>query len=179
MAGVPGGGSGRPDAADQAVWSAVQAALPSLGDLQRAEAVLRDCRGAWPSPGGSGVGALDGSGRGPLLLVGGEGERRTLPAGAAHADLVNWQVGVGEFRRKSRVLAELCEAAGRDPASVRRTHAPNFQLLASSGHGDTRLDRGRRAVALRASGRSLICPLPGTMAVLREGPMSSRVSPSL
>ena len=65
------------------------------------------------------------------MLVGGEGEKRTLPAAAAYADVVNWQVGVSEFARKSRVLADLCESAGRDPASIRRTHAPNFQLFDS------------------------------------------------
>jgi len=67
----------------------------------------------------------------PLLLVGGEGERRTLPAAAAFADGVNWQVGVCGFAHKSRVLAELCESLGRDPATLRRTHAPNFQLFES------------------------------------------------
>ncbi len=49
----------------------------------------------------------------------------------AYADLVNWQVGVDEFAAKSQVLAQLCEIAGRDPASLRRTHAPNFQLFDS------------------------------------------------
>ncbi len=66
-----------------------------------------------------------------LLLVGGEGERRTLPAAVRYADLVNWQVGPREFEAKSRVLARLCEEAGRDPVSLRRTHAPNFQLFDS------------------------------------------------
>ena len=54
-----------------------------------------------------------------------------MPAAAAYADAVNWQVGVEEFAYKSRVLARLCESAGRDPASIRRTHAPNFQLFDS------------------------------------------------
>jgi alkanesulfonate monooxygenase SsuD/methylene tetrahydromethanopterin reductase-like flavin-dependent oxidoreductase (luciferase family) len=45
--------------------------------------------------------------------------------------LANWQVGPQEFARKSRTLADLCEAAGRDPATVRRTHAANFQLFDS------------------------------------------------
>ena len=67
----------------------------------------------------------------PLLLVGGEGEKRTLPAAATYADIANWQVGVSEFAHKSRVLADLCESAGRDPVTIRRTHAPNFQLFAS------------------------------------------------
>jgi alkanesulfonate monooxygenase SsuD/methylene tetrahydromethanopterin reductase-like flavin-dependent oxidoreductase (luciferase family) len=69
--------------------------------------------------------------RRPPILVGGDGERRTLPAAVKYADLINWQVGPQEFARKSRVLADLCEAAGRDPASLRRTHAPNFQLFDS------------------------------------------------
>jgi alkanesulfonate monooxygenase SsuD/methylene tetrahydromethanopterin reductase-like flavin-dependent oxidoreductase (luciferase family) len=67
----------------------------------------------------------------PLLLVGGDGEKRTLPAAVKYADLVNWQVGPQEFARKSRILARLCEAVGRDQASLRRTHAPNFQLFES------------------------------------------------
>jgi hypothetical protein len=29
------------------------------------------------------------------------------------------------------VLAEMCDAVGRDPASLRRTHAPNFLLFES------------------------------------------------
>ncbi len=67
----------------------------------------------------------------PLVLVGGDGEKRTLPSAVNHADVVNWQVGRQDFARKSRVLARLCADAGRDPASLRRTHAPNFQLFDS------------------------------------------------
>jgi len=74
---------------------------------------------------------VSGAGRRSLLLVGGEGERRTLPAAVRYADLVNWQVGLREFEAKSRLQARLCEEAGRDPASLRRTHAPNFQLFDS------------------------------------------------
>lgn len=99
----------------------------------RLEAVLRACDTAWREPGMGRrlpVAALGDAGR-PLLLVGGEGERRTLPAAAAFADVVNWQVGVSEFVHKSRVIAELCESVGRDPATLRRTHAPNFQLFDS------------------------------------------------
>lgn len=44
---------------------------------------------------------------------------------------MNWQVGVEEFARESRMLADLCESAGRGPASIRWTHAPNFQLFDS------------------------------------------------
>jgi alkanesulfonate monooxygenase SsuD/methylene tetrahydromethanopterin reductase-like flavin-dependent oxidoreductase (luciferase family) len=83
------------------------------------ESSLRAARAAWPPAAG------------PPVLVGGEGERRTLPSAVVYADVVNWQVGLSEFRRKSRRLDELCEAVGRDPGSLRRTHAPNFQLFES------------------------------------------------
>jgi alkanesulfonate monooxygenase SsuD/methylene tetrahydromethanopterin reductase-like flavin-dependent oxidoreductase (luciferase family) len=100
----------------------------------RLEATLCRCRTAWGKSSSSVPTPADGQaelpGR-PLVLVGGNGEKRTLPAAAAHADIVNWQVGISEFDRKSRVLADLCESAGRDPATIRRTHAPNFQLFES------------------------------------------------
>jgi alkanesulfonate monooxygenase SsuD/methylene tetrahydromethanopterin reductase-like flavin-dependent oxidoreductase (luciferase family) len=97
------------------------------------EAVLHACDTAWRVPGTGRrlpVAAPGAVGR-PFVLVGGTGEKRTLPAAAAFADVVNWQVGVSEFARKSQVLAELCESVGRDPATLRRTHAPNFQLFES------------------------------------------------
>ena len=98
------------------------------------EAALRACRSSWRDlplcPGAFDPGRPGPAGR-PLLLVGGAGEKRTLPAAVAFADAVNWQVGVGEFARKSQVLTRQCESAGRDPASIRRTHAPNFQLFDS------------------------------------------------
>jgi alkanesulfonate monooxygenase SsuD/methylene tetrahydromethanopterin reductase-like flavin-dependent oxidoreductase (luciferase family) len=100
----------------------------------RLETVLRACHAAWVKPGlSAGAPLVDlGSGIGrPLLLVGGEGEQRTLPMAAAFADAVNWQVGVRDFVRKSQVLRATCEAAGRDPDAIRLTHAPNFQLFDS------------------------------------------------
>lgn len=99
----------------------------------RLEGVLRACRTSWDGatvrPGVS-AGQMYGAGR-PLVLVGGEGERRTLPAAARYADAVNWQIGVKDFVRKSQVLRELCEAIGRDPDTIRMTHAPNFQWFDS------------------------------------------------
>ena len=109
--------------------------FPSAAERSdRLEAVLRACRASWSDLAVCSSSSADGcpgrAGR-QLLLVGGAGERRTLPAAVACADAVNWQVGVQEFARKSRVLARLCESAGRDLASIRRTHAPNFQLFDS------------------------------------------------
>lgn len=96
------------------------------------DAVLKAIGTAWPQPAPGSASAADAAaGRKPMLLVGGDGEKRTLSAAVGYADAINWQVGVSEFARKSRVLAEVCEAVGRDPGSLRRTHAPNFQLFES------------------------------------------------
>lgn len=97
----------------------------------RLEAALRACRTAWGEPTVGSSAGLAANADKPALLVGGDGERRTLPAAVTYADVVNWQVGVEEFAHKSRVLADLCASAGRDPTGLRRTHAPNFQLFDS------------------------------------------------
>lgn len=109
--------------------------FPSAAERSdRLETTLRACRSAWGKAESCLASPTDDEARiprRPLVLVGGKGERRTLPAAAAYADVVNWQVGVSEFAHKSRVLADLCESVDRDPITVRRTHAPNFQLFES------------------------------------------------
>ncbi|MFN2490789.1 MAG: TIGR03560 family F420-dependent LLM class oxidoreductase [Actinomycetota bacterium] len=57
----------------------------------------------------------------PPLWIGGQGERLMLPLIARRADV--WHLFVGDietFRRKSRLVDEHAERAGRDPASIRR-----------------------------------------------------------
>jgi alkanesulfonate monooxygenase SsuD/methylene tetrahydromethanopterin reductase-like flavin-dependent oxidoreductase (luciferase family) len=120
---------------DRPEFEFLRLAFPSAAERSDLlEAVLRACDATWRESGTNArlpaVTAAGHPGR-PLLLVGGEGERRTLPAAAEYADAVNWQVGVTEFARKSLVLADLCESVGRESASLRRTHAPNFQLFES------------------------------------------------
>ncbi|HLX88806.1 MAG TPA: LLM class flavin-dependent oxidoreductase [Acidimicrobiales bacterium] len=58
----------------------------------------------------------------PPIHVGGVGERHTLPLVARFADV--WNVptyALDRWEQKSAVLDSLCEAAGRDPASIRRS----------------------------------------------------------
>jgi len=55
------------------------------------------------------------------LLIGGSGERRTLPIVAAVADIWNGEGDPETYARKSAVLDGLCRARGREPSSVRRT----------------------------------------------------------
>lgn len=65
----------------------------------------------------------------PPIWIGGGGEKVTLRIAARHADATNWQVDLERFVRKSRILAEHCEAVGRDPATIVRTHGPDCRLF--------------------------------------------------
>ena len=59
---------------------------------------------------------------GPRLLIGGNGEKRTLPLVARYADVWNALFMPAEdFRELSTQLDELLRAAGRKPEDVRRT----------------------------------------------------------
>jgi probable F420-dependent oxidoreductase len=60
---------------------------------------------------------------GPMpLLIGGSGERRTLPMVAEHAQMWNITAADPELiRHKSTVLDDLCGRIGRDPAEIERS----------------------------------------------------------
>jgi F420-dependent oxidoreductase-like protein len=61
---------------------------------------------------------------GPPILVGGGGEQRTLRIAAKHADLTHWfPLGFEALERKTKLLAQYCEAIDRDPAGIERTMA--------------------------------------------------------
>ena len=55
------------------------------------------------------------------LLIGGSGERRTLPLVARYADMWNGEGDPDTYARKSALLDELCRQQGRDPGSIVRT----------------------------------------------------------
>lgn len=60
----------------------------------------------------------------PRILIGGMGEKRTLPLVARHADACNLFDIPDEgktIRRKLAVLAEACHEIGRDPAEIEAT----------------------------------------------------------
>ncbi|MBS01107.1 MAG: hypothetical protein CMQ24_00130 [Gammaproteobacteria bacterium] len=63
------------------------------------------------------------------IMVGGNGERRTLRTLARYGDIYNYNgwsgMDIDVFRHKCDVLAEHCEAIGRDPAEIKLTvHYP-------------------------------------------------------
>jgi F420-dependent oxidoreductase-like protein len=58
----------------------------------------------------------------PPIVIGGNGERKTLRLVARHADACNLSAaGLAEVARKLQVLARHCDAENRDPATVQKT----------------------------------------------------------
>ena len=57
------------------------------------------------------------------ILIGGGGERRTIPAAARHADIWHSFEPIEEFRRKNDLLKQLATDAGRDEAGIERAMA--------------------------------------------------------
>lgn len=67
---------------------------------------------------------LDPAPLGPVpILIGGVGERRTLPLVARVADEWNAWGSVADIERLGSRLDDCCDAIGRDPASIRRSVA--------------------------------------------------------
>ncbi len=54
------------------------------------------------------------------ILIGGGGERRTIPTAARHADIWHSFEPIAEFRRKNELLKRLAAEAGRDEAAIER-----------------------------------------------------------
>lgn len=52
------------------------------------------------------------------LMIGGSGEKKTIPLAARHFDHLNVIAGFDELPRKLRVVGEQCEKIGRDPATL-------------------------------------------------------------
>ncbi|MGO9927480.1 MAG: LLM class F420-dependent oxidoreductase [Mycobacterium sp.] len=52
------------------------------------------------------------------LMIGGSGEKKTIPLAARHFDHLNVIAGFDELPRKLQVVREQCEKIGRDPATL-------------------------------------------------------------
>jgi F420-dependent oxidoreductase-like protein len=82
------------------------------------------------------------------VLVGGNGERRTLELAARYADACNVMGDRATVRHKAEVLREHCARVGRDPADVAVTHLSTVLV----GDHDRRLEAD--VERLRPRGRS-------------------------
>jgi F420-dependent oxidoreductase-like protein len=58
---------------------------------------------------------------GPPIMIGGQGEKRTLRLMAEHAEMANLISGYDELPRKLEVLAGHCEDVGRDIGTINKT----------------------------------------------------------
>jgi F420-dependent oxidoreductase-like protein len=58
---------------------------------------------------------------GPPIMIGGQGEKKTLRLMAEHADMANFTSGFDEIPHKLEVLALHCANAGRDMATINKT----------------------------------------------------------
>ncbi|QTI69478.1 LLM class F420-dependent oxidoreductase [Gordonia sp. L191] len=61
------------------------------------------------------------------VLIGGSGERKTLPLVAQYGDAWHGFNDVETYRHKSTVLAEHCAAAGRDPETIERSAGVQYK----------------------------------------------------
>jgi alkanesulfonate monooxygenase SsuD/methylene tetrahydromethanopterin reductase-like flavin-dependent oxidoreductase (luciferase family) len=69
----------------------------------------------------------------PPLLVGGAGRKKMLRLVAQYADWMNFNnVSVEEYSELLGVLAEHCQAVGRDPAQIVRTYSSECVAVAST-----------------------------------------------
>jgi len=58
---------------------------------------------------------------GPPIMIGGQGEKKTLRLMAEHAEMANFTSPFDELPRKLEVLQGHCEAVGRDMATINKT----------------------------------------------------------
>jgi F420-dependent oxidoreductase-like protein len=80
--------------------------------------------------------------RGPRILIGGSGEKRTLKLAARFADMTNWFGTLEEAAPHLAILDRHCESVGRDPAEILRTVSVPIVLV------DSERDKAARLASL-------------------------------
>src|SRR4051794_7275792 len=84
---------------------------------------------------------------GPAIMIGGQGEKKTLRLMAQYADMANFTAGFDELPRKLDVLARHCADVGRDIATINKTPLTSLIL------GDTmEVAEAKRAQLLQDRG---------------------------
>ena len=81
----------------------------------------------------------------PRIVIGGGGEKFTLPLVARHADVWNCPTySLGEFQQKLAVLRRECEKIGRDPATLRISEEAVLVIAESDAALATTLEFAKR-----------------------------------
>lgn len=88
----------------------------------------------------------------PPVMVGGGGERKTLRLVAQYADACNVFGGPSAIRHKYDVLAEHCEAVGRNPDEIERSTLQIVRVDQGDGRGESASQIADRFGALRDAG---------------------------
>jgi alkanesulfonate monooxygenase SsuD/methylene tetrahydromethanopterin reductase-like flavin-dependent oxidoreductase (luciferase family) len=58
---------------------------------------------------------------GPPIMIGGQGEKKTLRLMAEHAEMANFTSGFDDLPHKLELLAAHCDAVGRDYSTINKT----------------------------------------------------------
>ena len=78
---------------------------------------------------------------GPPILIGGSGERRTIPLLARHADACNFFGDVATIRHKLDVLDRCCEEIGRDPGEITKTRLGAVVIAPTSAEAERKVEQ--------------------------------------
>ncbi len=81
---------------------------------------------------------------GPPILIGGGGEKKTLRLTARYADMWNGFGDAGTIRHKLEVLAEHCDAEGRDRSEIVATRLGTLIVADSAEDADRRRTKWQR-----------------------------------
>jgi F420-dependent oxidoreductase-like protein len=89
---------------------------------------------------------------GPPIMIGGQGERKTLRLMAEHAEMANLISGFDELPRKLDVLAAHCADVGRDVDSINKTTLVSLFLGETYDQGIAKLDQRLAPMGLTWAG---------------------------
>jgi alkanesulfonate monooxygenase SsuD/methylene tetrahydromethanopterin reductase-like flavin-dependent oxidoreductase (luciferase family) len=85
---------------------------------------------------------------GPPILIGGQGEKRTLKLVAQYADALNLTSDRADIPHKLEVLARHCDDVGRDPATINKTWLASAIVGSTPAEADALRDRLLRSRGL-------------------------------
>ena len=109
----------------------------------------------------------------PPLWIAGGGEQLTLRTVARYADWSNFMGPLATIIHKNEVLDRHCEAAGRDPAAVRRSVNVNI-MLGSEAEIDSRLRSTGRSPTDVESLKAMLLPTEPAALLDRLGELRDR-----